>query len=734
MNSTFPIMKKYIFLFLSVVLVMIACEKDKESYVRFKSTEVTVSDVGGEQTILFDTNSSWIASASEEWCTVSPSRGGASSKSTTIKLTANNGYEDRTCELSILAGGVSKTITITQSQKDAIIVVNNNYELSSDNHTLEVALEANLEIEVVIADNAKEWISTTRTRAMKAKTVTLQIAVNKDSDTARSGEVYIKDKASNLQDEILIVQRGESLVEPGVKVIEGDANRIQHLDVSSDFILRLNELDNNDVYFVFTNENLRQSVSLPQLKDNTAMVSKSAKRRHFSEPSFVVSGKPAVTEFNNNPPKLLKGKVKGAQYQQSSTSRAANLGVGTSEMLNDDLDKAHLSTVRKVVSAHGKNLYVWVANDSWHDGGTKSYKVTQQMVDVLATKFLAVGNDNDIYEWVTNATGEHWGPTNKNYYIPETDDIHIWLMDIDNDNKTTGTVTLGYYYARDNYQKTSLAASNEKLMFTIDAVLFAKPDNGAWIISHYWPRQTISTLAHEFTHMVYFYQHEVLRGLNSNIAINEMSAQCVEDLVANKILADGPRGVPYAAPSAGYSGNREGRLPLYNSYNDYTILDWNGSSDEALINYSKTYALGAYLMRNYGGSNFIRELFQNNSTGATSIVNAVNANGGAMDSFGDVLQKFGVANLLSDKTDAETGYRFNKGDEWNKFTVNEITYDLGSINLYNYSPTPYIYDQLPVRQKPGSNLFYKAGSNLSGGKEWHFEGVNQNTKVTLVIK
>ena len=727
-------MKKYIFLFLSITLAITACQKNEEPYVRFLSTSVTLANTGGEETILFETNSSWIATSSEAWCTITPSRGGVSSRSTTIKLAANNSYEARTCEVLIVAGGVSETITITQSQKNAIIITNKNYELSSDNHTLEVGLEANVDVEVLIAENAKGWISTTETRAMTAKTVKLHIAANKNTNKARTTEVYIKDKASDLQDKLLIVQRGESIAPPGVKVIEGDASRIQHLDVSSDFILRLNGLDNKDVYFVFSNENVRQSVSLPQLKSSAAVMSRSAKRTYFSEPSFVVSGKPSVTEFNNNPPKLVKGGEDSPHYQQQMVLRSAQLAVGATEYLNDADDKPQLSTVRKKITAHGKNLYVWVANDSWHDGGTKSYKITQQMVDELAAKFLAVGNNNDIYEWVTNATGEHWGPTNQSYYIPETDDLHIWLMDIDGDNKTTGTVTLGYYYARDNYRKTSLSASNEKLMFTIDAVLFAKPDQGAWSLSHYWPSQMISTLAHEFTHMIYFYQHEVFRGLKSNIAINEMSAQCVEDLVANKIKGDGPRGVPYGAPSAGYSGNTEGRLPLYNSYNDYTLLDWSENSDETLTNYSKTYALGAYLMRNYGGTNFIRELLQNNYTGATSIVASINTNGGSVDSYGDVLQQFGAATLLSDKMDMETGYRFNRGDEWSKSTINGITYDLGSINLYNYSPTPYIYDQLPTTQKPGSNLFYIAGSNLSGGKEWYFEGLNQNSKVTVVIK
>ena len=729
-------MKKYIFLFLSIALALGACQKDENPYVRFTSMGITVDDVGGETTIAFETNSSWIASSSERWCTITPSRGGQSSKSTTVKLTANNGYEARTCKVTIMAGDVSETITITQSQKDAIIVTNKSFELSSSSQTLDVGVRTNVEeLEVIIADDAKGWISTaTRTRALVDKTVTLHIAENKEVGGERSAEVYIKDRATDLQDVLTIVQKGVSVIPPGVQLIEGDANRIQHLNVEGDFVFRMSNLSNKDVYFVFSNESETQSVMLPQLQGDVEVMSKSATRTSFSTPSFIVSGKPAVTEFNNNPPKPSVSGARGAPYQKNVAARAANLEVGASEKLNDLDDKSQLSTVRKVVSAHGKNLYVWVADDCWHEGGTKSYKVTQPMVDALADKFLAAGTDNDIYEWVTNATGEHWGPTSQSYYIDETDDIHIWLMDIDDDDKTSGTVTLGYFYGRDNYRKSSISTSNEKLLFTIDAVLFAKPDQGTWSLSHFWPSEMVSTLAHEFTHMVYFYQHEVLRDLRSNTAINEMSAQCVEDLVANKILADGPRGVHYAAASAGTNRNSQGRLPGFNSYNDFTLLDWSSNDDETLTNYSKTYALGAYLMRNYGGANFIRELIQNDYTGSASIVEAVNANGGGVSGYGELLQRFGAATLLSDKMDMSVGYRFNRGDQWSQSTVSGITYDLGSINLYNYFPTPYIYDELPTTQKAGSNLFYRGGSRLSGEREWYFKGVDKSTRVTVVVK
>ncbi|MDD3356270.1 MAG: BACON domain-containing carbohydrate-binding protein [Dysgonamonadaceae bacterium] len=990
-------MRKSILLLLSLSLVILSCQKEEEPFIRINQTQFTVSDAGGSQTISFETNMSWNAKSSESWCNVLPASGDASTKSTKVTLSTNDTYDDRSCTVTIMAGGLFKTITINQStnlglfvspdkfdlsndattieveirsnvefdvitsddwisknstrslsssklyfniaknesydnrsgsinikqkdgtltktikvyqsQKDAIILSNKTQEISSESQTLEVELKTNVDFEVIIPEAAKNWVSYIGTRALRTETLILDIAENEDNNAHRSTEIYVMNRATSLQDTLTIIQEkapdlpslttldaydisiysaksgGEILNDGGAPIlakgvcwntlenptiqnsktdngsgvdnfianitdlnaatkyyarayatnrsgtsygnqiiftttsivatpiispiggiysavqtvsitcatdgaeirytldgsepretselyssgilidagitikakafkenwmessvatetyiinldaqlIEGSANIIQHIDASEDFVFRLNNLNDKDVFFVFSNQNSSSSTPLPQIDSNVATISTTAKSMSFSEPSFIVSGKPSITEFNNNPWKQSMDGIEKLQYQQYSVSQPEKLVLGFSDYLNDEYGTPQLSTVRKVISAHGKTLYVWVADNCWGEESTKSYNVTQQMVDALASKFLNQGEDNDIYEWVTNIAGDPWGPTTRNYLIPETDDIHIWLTDIDDDNKTTGTVTVGYFFARDNFRKTSISTSNEKLMFTIDAVLFGKTTNGSWDLSHFWPNVIISTLAHEFTHMIYFYQHEVLRNLSSNSAVNEMCAQCVEDLVSNKILADGPRGISYATPDAGSTGNYDGRLPLYNKNNDYNLLDWSSNNDEELLNYSKTYALGAYLMRNFGGANFIRELIQNNSTGINSIVDAVNSNGGAGLNYGDILQRFGAANLLSNRTTMTTGYKFNTGT-WSTSIVNGVTYDLGSINLYNYSPTPYVYNILPSTQKPGSNIYYRAGSNLRGEIEWSFQGMSLDTKLTVVIK
>lgn len=994
-------MRKYILLILSLFIVAISCQKDEDPSLTITNAEINISDIRSTQVISFTANMDWSARSSASWCTISPTSGDASNTRINVTVDANDTFDDRTSTITIMVGGLSKTVTVKQksnegifvstdkfdlsnesttievgvegnvefdvstsdnwiawdrtralsssklyfdiekndsydnrsgtitiqqkggtlsktikvfqSQEDAIILSNKTQEVSSEGQILEVELKTNVDFEVLIPEAAIEWVSHTGTRALRTETLLLNIAENEASDDTRTTEVYVKNKATSLRDTLTIIQdkaavlptittsavsevlawsaksggeniddgrapilvkgvcwsklenptianaktengegvddfvaeiteleantkyyvrayatnrigtsygneitftttdavatpvispiggkytvaqtismncdtegaeirytldgtdptetsevyTGEFVIEESITIkakafkdgwmssaivtevyevmleaelIIGNNNAVQHIQNARNFVFQLNNLDNKEIYFVFTNKDEKRPVRLPQLESNIAPSGKINAMRSLSTASkaasFNVSGKPSVTNFNNDPNKnLVRGEL-APQFKQQQAIESQDLAVGTTEDLYDSEGNVVKSTVRKVVSANGKNLYIWVADNCWGEKSKKRHWVTQQMVDEFAPKFLSTGDDNDIYEWVTNAIGDPWGPTPYSSLIGETDDIHIWLMDIDDDNSTTGQLTLGYYFARDNFTKDTYPDSNEKLLFTIDAVLFSKPTGGSWSITDYWPKELISTLAHEFTHMIYFYQKEILSGQKSNTAINEMSAQCVEDLVANKIEADGPRGVPYATPLPGVGNNRNGRIPLYNTYNDYNLLDWSRNTDEGLLNYSKTYTLGAYLMRNYGGANLIRELIQNKSTGSISIVDAVNSNGGAVSSYLDILQRFGAANLISDQTTANAGYIFN-AEDWSRSTINNITYELGAINLYNYSPTPFIYEELPSQQKPGSNLFYKAGSNLSGNIEWYFNEIDNNTKVTVVIK
>ena len=173
-------------------------------------------------------------------------------------------------------------------------------------------------------------------------------------------------------------------------------------------------------------------------------------------------------------------------------------------------------------------------------------------------------------------------------------------------------------------------------MFYLDAPFLTVAEGETWEVTDRRPSIMIGTLAHEFQHMIHFYQKPVLRGAGSEAWLNEMSSEVAEDLIADKMEGDGPRSVDYDDPTAGEPGNFRGRLPGFNLYNDIQVTRWDG----LLANYDINYALGAYLARNYGGAALFSAIVQNEHSGTAAIEAALEALGHEI-SFGQALQKLG---------------------------------------------------------------------------------------------
>ena len=327
-----------------------------------------------------------------------------------------------------------------------------------------------------------------------------------------------------------------------------------------------------------------------------------------SAPSEFATERHEVTEFNNSQPQTGGGTGKGGSrlLQQSAPPP-----VEGDTFIFLDLDFATLSaieipaTARRVITDGATTVALWVADADWetacdlgvdagggqlraaHIVGVERACVTAEMVDALATRFLQPGSGNDIYDWVTSIFGDPWGP----YHLPAPfprlpaeagDEIHILLFDIAGDGvPSPGQARIvGFFFAKDNFLRNPdhpvLATSNERLMFYLDAPWFTVPDGPTWEISDRRPSVMVGTLAHEFQHMIHYYQKPVLRGAASETWLNEMASEVAEDLVADKMRGDGPRSVDYDDPTAGEPENHGGRLPGFNLYNDLQVTRWDG--------------------------------------------------------------------------------------------------------------------------------------------------------------
>lgn len=382
-------------------------------------------------------------------------------------------------------------------------------------------------------------------------------------------------------------------------------------------------------------------------------------------------------------------------------------------------------------------LYIWVEDASWHDGGTKSYTLDQNQIDILADRFLHP-DESAIYEWVVDIAGEPWGSHPYNDVIPpgEAEHIHIVLKDIGGDDSTGGGV-VGYFWAIHNLlaDKVSwLPGSNEGLYFFMDSVRYASGDgSGSWSADSGWPPVVFSTLAHEFQHMIHWYQKSIVHGLGTETWLDEMASMAVEDLVADKLEVAGPRGLPQSGGSYDYStgssnfGNGS-RLSYYNAFTNYQLTFWGNS----LIDYGKSYALGAYLMRAYTGHEIIRDIVQAADSGQGAIVQAVSTARGGSVTFGEILLDFGEAVLRSYDETAGEHVRMNHGSDGSSYTVSGAAFDyrLGSIDLYNVFqldsgttgpmtiPVSMVTDSYEFN--PGTKYLIELGTGLSGDYTWEF--------------
>lgn len=433
-------------------------------------------------------------------------------------------------------------------------------------------------------------------------------------------------------------------------------------------------------------------------------------------------GHPRITAANREIATRFSAGTVSALADVGTIAAGGDYDVGdTGEMiawaeLEEDLDGNDLVETAAVpvnVTLEAKQsqgewaFYIWIVNSmvsgyeaydelAWDD--TDDTDLDTANIGAMAQIFLDNAVDNDVFDLVTNAFGVPWGTHPYSNLVSGTErNVHVLLYDIDGDRLPgAGDARIvGFFYGLDNFTDGD---GNGLVMFHLDAALFGAEDSqpaDGWQITDYWPAQVVSTLAHEFQHMIHFYQRSIVPADGSadgsyETWMDEANSMMAEDLVAQAIENDGPRGVPYSDGTAGSPGISSGRIPDYIGYGSQTQLTNWYSSDDVLDQYGVSYAFGAYLGRVFGAG-FFTDLMDNaTATGApgleyttTAIAEAASAASGETLGFPELLRRWGVAYLVSNDTAVPSQYRINRGG-WFTSTSGGVDYRLGSINAYNY--------------------------------------------------
>lgn len=400
------------------------------------------------------------------------------------------------------------------------------------------------------------------------------------------------------------------------------------------------------------------------------------------------------------------------------------------------------------------SLYVWHRIDG--SGGNPVTPVPSEAIDEITSAFLDPANATDIFDLVTGVFGFPWGVSDAtNFIAVDRRDIHILLYDIEGDGvPTNGSArTVGYFWAKDNYLATAYGGtpdSNERLMFYLDAALLADTGaDSAWDRDDFWPNEVISTLGHEFQHMVHFYQRNVVRGEASEYDtwLNELMSMAAEEVISRSTKIDGPRGVNATTGSAGTGPLYSGRMPEYNRTGATTgLVGWNYS--DVLPEYAASYSFGAYLIRAFG-FDFFTTLSRSVDPDTVvdydleAVARAASTVSGTDITKQELLRRWGVAMFVSDDTDVPAAYRINAGTWFGDGTEGG---SVGSLNAYNYRNTvsingnpvtidgPFVYrsDQGEQTVRGHSNLFLAGGTVPSGGVSLPFSLPDGVTVTALV--
>lgn len=191
-------------------LTIVQAQKDA---IILAQKEYEVNAEGGTIEVKLTTNIDYsitIAEDAKEWISM-PVSGTRSLVENNVRFNIATNEQDESRTGTIIFCDKNSTLkevlTVMQAQKDVIILAQKEYEINAEGGSIEVKLTTNADCNIVIAEDAKEWISmpASGTRSLVEKTIRFNIAANKQ-DENRTGSITFS--ANGVSEKIEVLQYG----------------------------------------------------------------------------------------------------------------------------------------------------------------------------------------------------------------------------------------------------------------------------------------------------------------------------------------------------------------------------------------------------------------------------------------------------------------------------------------------------------------------------------------------
>lgn len=317
-------------------------------------------------------------------------------------------------------------------------------------------------------------------------------------------------------------------------------------------------------------------------------------------------------------------------------------------------------TLRAVGTYNNETVcLLWVDDNCFTTGTAKNGVINASVAKNLASTFAAhyeheryvFGNESDKLVTGYSSTTKKYTTEDMSTNSTTKKVVNIVVYDIG----TSDNGIVGYFYAKDYWADKDASGnaisygdvrdySNVGKYFYVDAkfcnlsgIGMDSSGNATYLYNGNSgePSDTVvSTLVHEFQHMIDYNQKEMLNGLMSanNNAVptwyNEMLSMLAEDMMQKELGtsdSEAPRGA---------------RLPTFNGYYYASGITDYLDGDNAVLSYSTAYAFGAWVARTFGGPELVSMMSQNSSAGIDSVLAAIKEKTGESYTIDQLMKKY----------------------------------------------------------------------------------------------
>jgi immune inhibitor A len=344
-----------------------------------------------------------------------------------------------------------------------------------------------------------------------------------------------------------------------------------------------------------------------------------------NQPTATVTPAPTVDTSTNLPsptPESLQSLMQTEQLLLLTPHPLRNLyDIAQRLKLHTSIPIAHVVRTTPLHTVLGQEAHFWINNlDTRHYSriSAKLVYITEhvfmyvedgQAVNLNALQASANIFESRIYPTDRTTFGSKWSPGIDG-------DVHLTILNAVGMGMNVG----GYFSPEDEYPTSINPYSNEREMFyvNIDGPLPGSADYN-------------STLAHEFQHMIHWYQHPVDLSWNNE---------------GMSVLAQHLNGYPTGGLEQSFL-----QTP------DTQLNDWSDDMSLTPAHYGAGYLFMDYFATHYGGYALLKELLQDPASPPDNF-NHVLAKHGYQDTFNDVLHNWYIANYVQDTSVEQGAYGY----------------------------------------------------------------------------